>query len=119
VKSSPEKVLPAALLKQVASVSNRWLGERLDMTANIVSSLVTTSAANASLTLQNVKRPVRDSRHDRQLPHRLGKRPVTFKPRGVSGLKHDKESPKNFVGVWRGRSPAKFDLFAPTPISIR
>jgi hypothetical protein len=41
-KSSPDKVLLAALLKQVASVSNRWLGERLDMGApGSVSSLVT------------------------------------------------------------------------------
>jgi putative transposase len=41
-KSSPDKVLLAALLKEVASVSNRWLGERLDMGgASSVSSLVT------------------------------------------------------------------------------
>jgi len=41
-KSSPEKVLLAALLKKVASVSNRWLGVRLAMgDASSVSSLVT------------------------------------------------------------------------------
>ncbi len=41
-KSAPEKVLLAAVLKKVSSVSNRWLGERLAMGgASSVSSLVT------------------------------------------------------------------------------
>lgn len=42
MKSTPQKVLLAALLKQVASVSNRWIGGRLQMGgASSVSSLVT------------------------------------------------------------------------------
>lgn len=41
-KSAPQKVLLAALLKKVTSVSNRWLGDRLEMgPASSVSSLVT------------------------------------------------------------------------------
>lgn len=41
-KSSPDKVLLADLLKHVTSLSNRWVGERLDMGgASSVSSLVT------------------------------------------------------------------------------
>ena len=42
MKSTPQKVLLAALLKQVASVSNRWIGGRLQMGgASSVSALVT------------------------------------------------------------------------------